>query len=189
MKNKQYPYDLYEYSDLLLKEFMMSAKTKPWFDNTIFVFVGDHGQNFSALYDMNLNYHRVPLIIYSPKYFNHIEYDGFGLQQDIFPTLFGLLDYSYTNNSLGVDLFKHKRKYGYFSADNKLGIINDKHFLIYRSEKNISMYDYKAKSITDVYSNNLAEADSMLNYGFSMLQSAQYLIDNQLTFVTDTINN
>lgn len=187
--NKQYPYDLYEYSDLLLKEFMASAKTKPWFDNTIFVFVGDHGQNFSALYDMNLNYHRVPLIIYSPKYFSHIEYDGFGLQQDIFPTLFGLLDYSYTNNSLGVDLFKHKRKYGYFSADNKLGIINEKHFLIYRSKKNISMYDYRAKSITDVYLDNLAEADSMKNYAFSMLQSAQYLIENQLTFVTDTITH
>ena len=186
--NKDYPFDLYEYADLLLNEFMESAKTKPWFDNTVFVFVGDHGQNFSAVYDMNLNYHKIPLIIYSPKLFKHVKYDGFGLQIDIFPTLFGLLNYSYTNNSLGVDLFKHKRKYAYFSADNKLGILNNKKFLIYRSRNNISLYDYRAKSITDIYESNLKQADSMLNYGFSMLQSAQYLIENHLTFVTDSIH-
>jgi len=189
LNNNKYPYDLYEYADLLLKEFMTSAKSKGWFKNTVFVFVGDHGQNFSATYDMNLNYHHIPLILYSPKYFKAVEYKGFGLQQDIYPTLFGLLNFSYTNNSLGVDLFKHSRKYGYFSADNKLGIISNNRFLIYRSKNNISMYNYKTNSLSDIYTDNLAEADSMLDYGFSMLQSAQYLIENRLTFVTDTVNN
>jgi len=181
--NKDYPFDLYEYSDLLLKEFMKSAKAKPWFDNTVFVFVGDHGQNFSAVYDMNLNYHKIPLIIYSPKLYKHREYTGIGLQIDIYPTLLGLLNFSFTNNSLGVDLFKNKRKYGYFSADNKLGIISDNYYLIYRSKNNISMYDYKSNSTDDVYILNPAAADSMENYAFSMLQSAQYLINNHLTDV------
>jgi len=189
LNNHKYPYDIYEYADLLLKEFMTSAKSKEWFKNTVFVFVGDHGQNFSATYDMNLNYHHIPLILYSPNRFKSYVYNGFGLQQDIYPTLFGLLNFTYTNNSLGVDLFKHNRKYGYFSADNKLGIINDKHFLIYRSKNNISIYDYKTNSLSDIYVDNMIEADSMLAYGFSMLQSAQYLIENRLTFVTDSTNH
>lgn len=181
LTNKEYPFNLYEYADLLIKEFMDSAKNRDWFKNTVFVFVGDHGQNFSAVYDINLNYHKIPLIFYSPEYFDHIEYKKPGLQQDIYPTLCGLLNMSYVNNGLGVDLFKHERKYAYFSADNKLGIIDDKYFLIYRGEKNVSMYTYKNNSIVDVYPENKILADSMKNYGFSMLQSAQYLIENRLT--------
>jgi len=109
--NTDYPNKLYEYADLLMMEFMEEAKNRKWFNNTVFIFVGDHGQNFSPTYDMNLNYHRIPLILYAPKYLNHVVYDGFGLQIDIYPTLFGLLDVSYTNSGLGVNLFRQKRKY------------------------------------------------------------------------------
>ena len=181
LSNQEYPYKLYEYGDLLLEEFMNTAKSKEWFKNTVFVFVGDHGQNFSAVYDMSLSYHRVPLIIYAPEYFDHIAYKSPALQQDIYPTLCGLLDFSYMNNGLGVDLLNHKRKYAYFSADNKLGIIDSQYFLIFRNKDNISMYNYKINSIEDVYSEKQREADSMQSYGFSMLQSAQFLIDNKLT--------
>jgi len=184
--NKEHPYKLYEFSDLLVKEFMSSAKNKDWFKNTVFIFVGDHGHNFLPVYDLNLNYHQVPLIIYAPEFVSHIVYEKPGLQQDIYPTLLGLFDFSYTNNALGVDLFKQQRKYAYFSADNKLGIIDDKHFLIYRGENNISMYDYKNNSVSDIYLENPTEADSMLNYGFSMVQSAKYLIDNKLTDLNGT---
>ena len=181
LSNEEYPYKLYEYGDLLLEDFMNAAKNKEWFDNTVFVFVGDHGQNFSAVYDMSLNYHQVPLIIYSPKYFTHTAYKQPALQQDIYPTLCGLLDFSYKNNGLGVDLFTHKRKYAYFSADNKLGVTDDARFLIFRSKDNISMYDYKNSSLTNLYFDQPIQADSMKNYAFSMLQSAQYLIENKLT--------
>ncbi len=184
--NTESPYDLYEYSDLALKEFFGSAKSHGWFDNTVFILVGDHGQNYSPVYDLNLNYHRVPLIFYSPQYFEPLAYQELGLQEDIYPTLFGLLDFSYTYNALGTDLFKYKRKYAYFSADKKLGIIDDETFLIYRGKSNISMYAYKDNSIKDLYPENRAKADSMLRFGFSMIQSARYLIENKLTDVDIT---
>ena len=184
ISNEIYPYNLYELSDLVLKEFIHSAQKKEWFKNTVFVIVGDHGQNFSAVYDMNLNYHQVPLLIYSPDYIDPVVYNDPGLQQDIYPTLFGLLDFSYVNNAFGVDLFKHKRKYAYFSADTKFGIIDNKLFLIYRGGNNISMYNYNEKSISDVFVENRAKADSMMRYGFSMMQSAKYLINNKLTDIS-----
>ena len=187
--NNIFPYDLYEYSDLVLKEFMTLAKTRSWFDHTVFVFVGDHGQNFATTYDMNLNYHRVPLIIFAPAIFSHTTYEGPGLQQDIYPTLFGLLDFSYINVALGVDLFKQKRKYAYFSADSKLGILDKDYFLIYRGKNNISIYKYKNKSVKDLYPENRIEADSMLRYGFSMLQSTRYLINHKLTTVDSVLKS
>ncbi len=175
--NTEYPNKLYEYADLLMMEFMEKAKDKKWFDNTVFVFVGDHGQNFSPVYDLSLNYHRIPLILYSPRYLDHVIYDGFGLQIDIYTTLFSLLDFNYTNSGLGVNLFRHRRKYAYFSADNKLGVLDDSLYLIYRGKSNISMFAYKEKSTEDLYQKYPDQADSMLSYAFSMLQSAKYLID------------
>jgi phosphoglycerol transferase MdoB-like AlkP superfamily enzyme len=181
--NKKYPYAIYEYADMQLGDFMKSAERTGWFENTVFVFVGDHGQNFEPIYDMNLNYHEVPLIFYSPAHFDHLVYNGHGLQQDIYPTLFGLIDFNYINHGLGVDLLKQKREFGYFSADNKLGVIDDSLFLIYRGNNNISMYTYKGGSIHDVYTENPERASLMLEYGFAMVQSANYLIENKLTFV------
>ena len=181
LSNKDYPEKRYEFLDILLREFMHTAKTKDWFEHTVFIFVGDHGQNFSPVYDMSLNYHKIPLIIYAPRYFNHFAYKHIGLQQDIYPTVCGLLDFGFVNNSLGVDLFRHQRKYGYFSSDNKLGVIDSTHYLIYRSENNISMYNYRSNSLTDVYEGNTVIADSMKDYAFSMLQSAQFLINNDLS--------
>ncbi len=186
LKNDQHPYDMYEFSDLLFGEFIQHAKNKDWFDETVFVIVGDHGQNFSTVYDLNLNYHQVPLVIYAPKYFDHLVYTDPGLQQDIYPTLFGLFDFSYVNNGLGVDLLKQKRKYAYFSADTKLGIIDDEYFLIYRGPNNISMFASEGNSIEDVYPENQLKANAMMKYGFSMMQSAKYLIDNTLTNIVES---
>jgi hypothetical protein len=182
--NKDYPYKLYEYADLQLKDFMEAAEKSSWFDSTVFVLVGDHGQNFDPVYDMNLNYHRIPLIIYSPARFGHRAYDDLGLQEDIYPTLMGLLDFSYTNNGLGIDLFQEKREFAYFSADNKMGVIYDSLFLVYRGKDNVSLYSYLDNSSRNVLSEYPGMAEVMLGYGFSMAQSADYLIEKDLTAVT-----
>ncbi len=178
--NKKMPYSLYEFSDLMLANFFAAANKSPWFDETVFVVVGDHGQNFQARYDLNLNYHKVPLIIYGPGFFEHKQYEHPGLQMDIYPTLFGLLEFSYSNNGLGVDLLGHKRPYAYFSADTKLGITDEEYFLIYRNPDNISLFFLDEKPVKDIYQDHEDKAKEMLNYGFSMVQSAKFLIDNEL---------
>ena len=175
----EYPQKLYEFMDLQLREFFEKAKSKEWFDNTVFVIFGDHGQNFSATYDLNLNYHKVPFIIYAPKLIKHKTHKKLGVQSDIYPTVCGLLDFTYRNNGLGIDLTKENREYAYFSADTKIGVINDEYYLIYRNDNNISLYEYK-KNNTDIIQNNKAIVDSMCNYTFSMLQSCQYIIRKQL---------
>jgi phosphoglycerol transferase MdoB-like AlkP superfamily enzyme len=175
----EYPQKLYEFMDLQIKEFFEKAKSKKWFDNTVFVIFGDHGQNFSPTYDMSLNYHRIPLIIYAPKIIKHKTYKKFGIQSDIYPTICGLLDFTYKNNALGIDLTKENREFAYFSADTKIGVINNDYFMIYRNDNNISLYEYK-KNSTDIYQSKKAIADSMCRYTFSMLQSSQYIIKKQL---------
>jgi phosphoglycerol transferase MdoB-like AlkP superfamily enzyme len=181
LKNREYPEKLYEYADLQLRNFMLAAAGKDWFDSTVFVFVGDHGQNFDPVYDMNLNYHRVPLIFFAPAFIEPLAYSKPALQQDIYPSLCGIFDMSYVNNGLGVDLFRQQREFGYFSADNRLGVTDDSLYLIYRGKGNISLYSYPDNSIFNLYPEKSEKAKSMLNYAFSMVQSAAYLIENRLT--------
>ncbi|MBP7497101.1 MAG: LTA synthase family protein [Bacteroidales bacterium] len=169
---------LYEYSDWALKNFFNKAKQQEWFDNTIFVFLADHGQNFDPLYEMPLSYHHSPLIIYSSKYIRPAINNNFALQMDVFPTLMGIMKLEYINNTLGIDLLKDKRPYAYFSADNKIGCLDDKYYLIIRKDKSSSLYKYKEKNIADCYNNNKQTTDSMKKYVFSMLQSSKWLIEN-----------
>lgn len=186
LTNTKQPNDIYELSDLMLGEFIKAAKKKAWFEETIFIIVGDHGQNFSTAFDLNLNYHTVPLILYAPKYFQHSVYNDPGLQQDIYPTLFSLLDLSHTNNGLGVDLFSLERDFGYFNADTKLGVIDEDYFLIYRGRNKTSLFYLQSEPTKDIYPDNKTKATEMMKYGFSMIQSAKYLIDNKLTNITST---
>lgn len=181
LKNTKYPEVLYEYADMQLKDFFYHASQSVWFDSTVFILVGDHGQNFDPVYDMNLNYHTVPLIIYSHSAIRPRVYTDPGLQQDIYPTLFGMFDFRYLNNGLGVDLSRQKREYGYFTADDKLGVIDDSVFLIYRGKDNISLYHFREKSTREELNDDPDKVTQMLKYGFSMIQSANYLIHNKLT--------
>lgn len=52
------------YSDFALKLFMETAKTQPWYDNTIFVFVADHSHETDKNYPLeSFEYHQIPLLV------------------------------------------------------------------------------------------------------------------------------
>jgi len=56
-----------EYADWSIGKFISLSSKEEWFNNTIFVFIADHGAPLEAVYDIPINYHHVPLVIYAPK--------------------------------------------------------------------------------------------------------------------------
>src|SRR5207302_2024556 len=58
-----------EYADWAISYFLDACKKQPWFDSTIFVFTGDHG-NLIPGFEHYLAYHHIPLIIYAPKIYS-----------------------------------------------------------------------------------------------------------------------
>ena len=171
----------YEYADWSLQQFMKAAASKPWYANTIFVFIGDHGQNFDKTYEMPLSYHHSPLIIYKPWDKEAKTIDALGLQIDVFPTVLGMLQIPYINNTLGIDLLREKRPFAFFSADQRLGCLNDQYFLIINKNGREALYSYKDKSVIDISASNKVLVDSMKQYTYSNLQVMQYLIRRKLT--------
>lgn len=58
-----------EYADWSIKQFMTEAEKQPWFDNTIFVLLGDHGKLVdSPESEIPQSYNHIPLMIYGKRY-------------------------------------------------------------------------------------------------------------------------
>jgi phosphoglycerol transferase MdoB-like AlkP superfamily enzyme len=172
----------YEYADWAIKNFMDSVALEPWYNNTIFVFVGDHGLNVAGKQDAPLSYNHVPLIIHAPRFLTNPQVKtSLANQTDIFPTVMGLLQQNYVQNTLGFDLFLEKRPYSIFSQDVKMCVINEKYLYIARKSGRQTLYDFVNADGQDILKTQPAIADSMRNFACSQIQITQELIlKNQL---------
>lgn len=172
----------YEYADWALKNFMEGCASKSWYQNTIFVFVGDHGVNLPAPTDVPLSYNHVPLIIHAPGLFAKPEvHPELANQTDIFPTIMGLLRQDYVQNTLGYDLFHEKRPFAFFSQDHKMGVVNDRFLYVARKSGKETLSDYHAGSPDDLSMLYPSLTDSMKDYACAQLQVAQWMIQNKRT--------
>jgi phosphoglycerol transferase MdoB-like AlkP superfamily enzyme len=168
-----------EYADWSIGRFIDLASQQEWFENTLFVFIADHGANLNPLYEMPLSYFHTPLIFYSPSLIpGHRTVAKIGGQIDVFPTIMGLLNISYVNNTLGIDLLKENRPYIYFCSDDKLGCLCDDYFLSIRDGGGESLYDYKNQDPKNRLKSKKEKVERMKDYLYSMMQATQWLIKN-----------
>lgn len=103
-------YNAFRFMDHSVGFFMQQAKKEKYFDNTIFVFFGDHGVHGSGTHmteaqrQLHLNAINVPLIIYAPKLLKSKKYTFAASEVDVLPTVTSLAGIPHTNHSLGSDL-------------------------------------------------------------------------------------
>jgi len=121
------------YTDYCFKTLIENAKKQSWFDNTIFLFVGDHGVEgeTSAIYPNawdkgSLSDEHVPLLFYAPQLLTPQTHQEVVSQIDLLPTLAGMLHQPYTNTTLGRDVLNSKNKM-------------DAAFIIHHDEGNIGI--------------------------------------------------
>ncbi len=171
-----------EYADWAIGHFIELAKNEKWFSNTIFVFVADHGYWGRSAYEVSLDYHHTPFIVYAPEFIQkEVNNNKIGLQIDVAPTILGFLHLNYINNTPGINLLATERKYAIFSSDEKIGCINDSLFLIIRDDGTRLMFNYKINSIENIINKHKAIADSMERASYSLIQASQWLKINKLT--------
>ncbi|MFM9827036.1 LTA synthase family protein [Flavobacterium sp.] len=98
-----------EYTDYALKRFFDEAKKQPWFNNTIFVLVADHGNLiYYDEYSKPINRFAVPIIIYKPNSKYVGVDDDLAQQIDIYPTILDMIGYKKPFRSWGRSLFDKK---------------------------------------------------------------------------------
>lgn len=170
-----------EYADWSIGYFMGLAAKEPWFDNTLFVFVADHGAARPCMYDMSLPYNHVPLLFYAPGRITAERIDQPALQLDIAATMFGMIESQPENHTLGIDLQRYRRPYAYFSADDKIGVVSASGlFYLWRvKEERESLY--RLGSPEDILSEMPDSAAAMRRYAFGMVQKSQQMLLDHTT--------
>lgn len=101
-----------QYTDYAIKKYFETAKKQPWFNNTIFVFTGDHtNQVYYPEYERAMNRYAVPLIFYSPNPAYQLKgvNPEIAQQADIYPTLADLIGYNKPIRSWGRSLVSDKK--------------------------------------------------------------------------------
>jgi phosphoglycerol transferase MdoB-like AlkP superfamily enzyme len=181
----------FRFTDFCYQQFIEAAKKEKYFDNTIFVFVGDHGIRYSGSLDyfpksfveQGLTCEHVPLLFYAPKLLQPKKIHDVCSQVDVLPSIASLAKIPYRNTTFGRNLFDTTLKQQYYSPfyQDKLAFIidhdvktiglvsNDYYYL-----QNIKTGTQNMVSITNnlpVEKNN--HTDSVKNY-LSRLTNAYY---------------
>ncbi len=130
-----------KYADYAVGEFIRDAKTKPWFDNTVFLFVADHGAGSAGKQELNPQTHLIPLIIYSPKYIKPEFHPEFISQIDTLPTLLGLMNWTYDAAFYGKDARQPSYKSRYFVSNyQNIGYSEGRELVVLKPVREASFY-------------------------------------------------
>lgn len=180
------------YLDFNVGKFIERAKASKYYENTVFVFFGDHNtsmnqtEKYTKEYDLNIQLQHVPLIIHAPKIVAQKEVKTYGNLIDLFPTVMSLMKINHTNYTLGRNLldasaFKKSSSFVYLRINGEpaVGIIQDS--LYYTKTlvtKTTSLYELRTNTLEDIskkYPLKASQLDSLL---MAYYHSTKYLYFN-----------
>jgi phosphoglycerol transferase MdoB-like AlkP superfamily enzyme len=169
------------YTDYCFKKLIEEGKKQPWFNNTIFVFVGDHGVEGEAsrMYPEawtsgRLSDEHVPMLFYAPQLITPQKKTEVVSQIDILPTLAGMLHMSYTNTTLGRDVLHSKNEMNaafiIHHDEGNIGVVTNDYYFV----KNLRI---KKEELMPMRPGEVpltpVQKDSVINH-LSQLTSAMY---------------
>lgn len=136
-----------KYTDYAIGEFIKSAKNKPWFKNTVFIFVADHCANSAGKWEVNIDKHHIPAMIFNSQIVPQ-KIDKLVSQIDIMPTVFGFLNWNYTTSLYGKDirLIKPSEERALLGNYRTIGLLKDTIFTEINDKKQCNQYSWNGKT-------------------------------------------
>ncbi len=98
------------YADFALGRFIEDARKHPWFDDTLFIIVADHGARVYGREEIPMETYRIPLVFYAPSRLVPRRVTTPVSQMDIAPTVLGMLGIGYEGELLGRDVFRESTR-------------------------------------------------------------------------------
>lgn len=164
------------YTDSCIGSYLSEAKKQPWYKNTLFVFIADHGhtlpKNNHEIYEPQ-RYH-IPLIFYGDVIKSDFKgkiFDHTGSQQDLSATLLSQLNISNKDFRWSKNLLNpYSKHFAYFSWDNGFGFIDNGHAVTFDNLGKSVLYNNKPE--------DAKQTNQILNTGKAYIQSVyQHFID------------
>ena len=156
------------YTDWSIKDFIERARSKPYFDNTVFVITADHCASSAGKTTLPINHYHIPLWIYSPKNFPPQRVKQVMGQLDIPPTLLGMLNFSYRTRFFGQDVFQLPPNEGHAlpGTYEKLGYLRDNALTVLEPQRKLEQFtpDYATGDATPINPQNQTLIDQAVSY-------------------------
>ena len=142
-------YNAMRYFDYSVQKFMEAARKERYFQNTLFVFVGDHGVagNAKMVYqpewtDDRLTEMHVPMLFYAPGHLAPEKRTEVVSQIDVLPTIACLVGQPHVNSTLGRNIANGQNNHGAFFIrhdEGEIGMITDDFYftrnILFKKEK------------------------------------------------------
>lgn len=131
-----------KYTDYAIRQFLNKARTKPWFDNTVFVIMADHCASSAGKWEINVNKYQIPAIIYNLPNHKPQQINTLCSQIDLFPTLFGYFNWNYESFFFGRDVntFGNNDQRAFVGNYRKLGLLKGDTLTVLSDQKHHNLY-------------------------------------------------
>ncbi|MGP6461262.1 LTA synthase family protein [Pseudomonas parakoreensis] len=168
-----------KYTDYAIGQFLEQARQKPWFDNTIFIFVADHTAGSAGKEDLPITNYQIPLFIYAPKMIEARESAQLASQIDLAPTLLGLLNLDYTSTFFGRNLLQDNPLPPRVVVGNyqHLGLFDGKDLAILSPRQGLRRHD---DALTESRESRVSSDDPLITRAITYYQTASYGFKQQL---------
>ncbi len=132
------------YADFAKNYFIESARKKPWFDNTLFIIVADHGARVYGRAEIPIESYRIPMLFYSPKHLKPGVFESLTTQIDIAPTALGLLGIGYSAPFFGRDVLQSppEKSVAFFSHNHNVALMRDNQMTVIGLRKTMLQESY-----------------------------------------------
>lgn len=169
-----------QFADYALQNFFERASKSTWYDNTVFVLVGDHGKDYVKSYTPPVSYFHIPLVFYCHSLLKPEVNPNFASQVDIYPTLMDILNVSFVNNTMGVNLLQEKRPMVFSSGDTEYCVFDDDWYFIGSKNKPSQLFHYQDFDMKNYAEEKPEVVERMKTYGESNFQSFNYIYKKRL---------
>ena len=174
-----------KYTDYAIGKLVEEAKKKPWFDNTIFVFVADHCAGSAGNTDVPLWRYQIPVVIYAPKIIKPQVFEKNVSQIDLAPTLMGILNLSYKSKFFGTDVLNNSKTidaHSFVSTYSDVGYFKGNKLYLLKPRKEKKVFDVVIKNYGWEASKETVTKDfdeKELNEAIAYYQVASHLFKNE----------
>ena len=111
-----------KYTDFSIGRLVEQARSKPWFKDTLFVFVADHNASVAGGTDLPIRDYLIPAIVWNPGLVKPMKVEKLASQIDLAPTVLGLMNLSYRSWFFGQNLLTAKGGRALIGTYQKVGL-------------------------------------------------------------------
>lgn len=148
------------YSDYALSRFFEAARREKYFDNTVFVLVGDHTEGAAtggSLYDS----YRIPGFVYGSGIVAPGRFDELTSQADVVPTILDILRVSEPFTSWGRSVYAAGPRSALLPRGDMFVYVKGSEILLSSIDREIGLYDYAANPGANILLSAKTEAEAL----------------------------